>query len=73
MNRLIQWLKYLGCHKVKLLGLAAVGVAYVQNNFASVGHYLPPALQAATLGAFGCAAFIFGLLNTLTAPDAPPP
>jgi hypothetical protein len=52
-------------HRTKLLGLAAVGVAYGQSNLAQLGTIIPPKYQGILLGAFGVAAFFIGLYNTL--------
>jgi hypothetical protein len=71
MDRLKRWLKWLNSHKTKVLGGAAVGVAYVQNNLAQVGHFLSPKLQGVILGAFGVAAFLIGLYNTFASRDPP--
>jgi hypothetical protein len=71
MDRFKRWLKWANAHKTKLLGGAAVGVAYVQNNLAQVGHLLSPGLQGAILGAFGVAAFVIGLYNTLANREPP--
>lgn len=71
MGRLKQWLQWLNAHKTKLLGAAAAGVAYVQNNLAQTGHILSPSLQGAILGAFGVAAFVIGLVNTFATRDPP--
>jgi protein involved in ribonucleotide reduction len=72
MDKLKRWIKWLNSHKTKLLGAAAAGVAYVQNNLAQAGHVLSPQLQVAILGAFGVAAFVIGLVNTFTTRDPPP-
>jgi hypothetical protein len=71
MNRIKQWLAWLNAHKTKSLGLAAIGIAYVQNNLAQVGHLLSPKLQGAILGVFGVGAFVIGLVNTFTQRDPP--
>lgn len=62
-------------HKTKLLGSAAVGVAYAQNNLAQVGKLISPRWEGAILGAFGVLAFLIGLYNQFAKPDAqdPPP
>jgi hypothetical protein len=69
MGRLKQWFKWASSHKTKILGLAAAGIAYVQNNLAQAGHILSPSLQGAILGAFGVAAFVIGLVNTFATRD----
>jgi hypothetical protein len=67
------WLKvkasWVWRHKTKVLGGAAVGVAYGQNNLAQLGHVIPPAWQGGILAGFGVLAFIIGLCNTLIPPD----
>jgi protein involved in ribonucleotide reduction len=70
-SRTKQALQYLNSHKTKVLGLAAAGVAYVQNNLAQAGHLLSPKLQGAILAVFGVAAFVIGLVNTFTNRDPP--
>jgi hypothetical protein len=71
MNRIKLWLRWLNSHKTKTLGLAAAGVAYVQNNLAQAGHLLSPKLQGAILAVFGVAAFVIGLVNTFANRDPP--
>lgn len=71
MNRLKQWLNWVNSHKTKLLGGAAAAIAYVQNNLAQTGHILSPKLQGAILGAFGVAAFVIGLVNTIASREPP--
>jgi|HubBroStandDraft_6_1064221.scaffolds.fasta_scaffold225558_4 hypothetical protein len=71
MDRLKRWLKWLNAHKTKLLGGAAVAVAYVQNNLGQMGHLLSPKWQGVILGLFGVAAFVIGLYNTLAQSEPP--
>jgi hypothetical protein len=61
-------------HRTKVLGMAAVGVGYGQNNLAQLGHVLSAKWQGAILGTFGVLAFLLGLYNTFAARDegAPP-
>ena len=64
-QRLKVWFAYLISHRTKALGIAAVAVAYGQNNLGQLGHVLPAHWQGVLLGAFGVAAFCIGLINTL--------
>jgi hypothetical protein len=57
-------------HRTKVLGIAAVAVAYVQNNLGQLGHLLPEAWQGVILAFFGVLAFLIGLYNTFAKPSS---
>jgi hypothetical protein len=59
-------------HRTKALGLAALGIAYVQNNLAQVGHFMSAQWQGGILAVFGVLAFVIGLYNTFALREPPP-
>lgn len=56
-------------HRTKVLGGAAVGIGYAQNNLAQLGHVLPDSWSGVILGVFGVLAFAIGLYNTFANPQ----
>lgn len=54
-------------HRTKILGGLAIGAAFVQNNAAAMGSFIPPKYTGAILAIFGCLAFAIGLFNTIAA------